>query len=373
MNHVEKYAMSKRPFTSAPDPELFFTSSVHEGGLAFLQSAIERGERFVMLTGALGTGKTVLATTLANQVRLAGDPLRVYLPTPLGDYPEVLRRIGNAIGIDVGTAMPSTEALEGRLLRYFEGDTAQALVLILDEAQSYTAHTLERLRLLADATSSNSALLQLVLIGTINLIDRLAEDERQALSDRLSARYELSPLTYPDTREYIYCRLVKSGASGRPVFLEDAITSVQILTQGIPRRINAVCDACLEIAATRGTDSITMEIVQGAGEQQGYSRHGREHADQPEMPEWSPGDTAIPAPPQGVRLRAGPTDVPPAAMHPGWHATPASLSSDEPVPERPAIRFDWGTLAWRATVITLITALVVVVVIRDLDLGMLLR
>jgi hypothetical protein len=158
---------------------------------------------------------------------------------------------------------------------------------------------------------------------------------------------------------------VKTGASGRPVFPEDAITSVQILTNGVPRRINAICEACLEMAASRGVDHVTMDIVQAAGKQKGYAKQA------PTVEDTEP-EPQAPSNPPGIQVRAStPANASQAPYHVGQF--PPAPPSEEELSERSAPRFDWTTWLWRATVVVLTSALIAVLFLRDVNISGLLQ
>jgi general secretion pathway protein A len=122
---------------------------------------------------------------------------------------------------------------------------------------------LEQVRLLTNLETNESKLLQIMLVGQPELRGMLAEDKLRQLSQRITARFHLDPLSYDNTRQYIQHRLAVSGAHG-PIFTSGAIARVHCYSKGIPRLINLICDRALLGAYTLGRIDVTPAIVNKA-------------------------------------------------------------------------------------------------------------
>ena len=256
--------MTRAPFGSRPDPRPFFRSQTHSRAASFLRSALDEGEAYVLVTGGHGTGKTILALKLAGYLKAKGEPVGVYVPTPLGDYVTILRRIAQTLNLAVVDEQASADALEQRLFSYFEAGSRDSVALIVDEAQEYAAETLQQLRLLTEFNHEGYYPLRLFMFATPELLDGLRQPGLKALDERTRRRYQLSGLSLPETKEYIYFRLLDSGAQGSPYFSDAAIQRIQTLTGGVPRRINSLCDLCLSIGASREGDVMGAPVVEEA-------------------------------------------------------------------------------------------------------------
>ena len=147
-------------------------------------------------------------------------------------------------------------------------------VLIVDEAQNLSREVLEQVRLLTNLETTKQKLLQIILIGQPELASLLAQQDLRQLAQRITARYRLTALTHEETRDYIAHRCRVAGAS-RPLFDPGAIHRVHVLSGGIPRLINVICDRALLGAYTREQAVVDARVVQRATAEIGAARKRR--------------------------------------------------------------------------------------------------
>jgi general secretion pathway protein A len=137
-------------------------------------------------------------------------------------------------------------------------------VLIIDEAQHLSPQVLEEIRVLSNLETNESKLLQIVLVGQLNLLDVLATPDVRQLDQRISLRAVLQPLLRPDVEAYIQHRLSVAHGSSSVSFDTEALDAVFAASQGVPRVINLVCDRALMIGAQFGLRVITADVVTDA-------------------------------------------------------------------------------------------------------------
>ncbi len=261
------FGLKQEPFAIAPDPHYLFMSERHREALAHLLYGVRSGGGFVLLTGEIGAGKTTVCRCFLEQV-----PRRTnvaYIFNPLQTAEELLESICSEFRIpreiDPGrapTARDHVAALNEYLLRTHA--VGQNNVLIIDEAQSLSAEVLEQLRLLTNLETNERKLLQIILIGQPELRDMLARPQLEQLAQRVIARYHLGALTARETEQYIRHRLAVSGMSGALPFDEASMQRIHTLSQGVPRRINLLCDRALLGAYARGKPQVDLAIVDKA-------------------------------------------------------------------------------------------------------------
>jgi general secretion pathway protein A len=237
------YRLRERPFALTPDPEYLFLSRGHRDALDHLRLGIQSSAGFVVLTGEVGSGKTLLLQTLLRD--LDGEAAVVRLVTTFLNPQELLE----AILIDIGvTSVPSSKPA---LVR----EVAQALVrerrqgrrvlVVIDEAQNLPRVTLEELRMLSNLETEKSKLVHVVLVGQPEFRDRLACYDLEQLRQRVSISHHLGPLDGPETCQYINHRL-RVAALEKPLsFSREVAEAIHARSGGIPRVINVICDAAL--------------------------------------------------------------------------------------------------------------------------------
>ncbi|MEO8171277.1 MAG: AAA family ATPase [Oxalobacteraceae bacterium] len=264
--YTQFFNLQQAPFSIAPDPRYLFMSEQHREALAHLLYGVGSGGGFVLLTGEIGAGKTTVCRCLLEQIPANCNV--AYIFNPKLSVAELLQTVCSEFGIDLPQAGDATsvknyvDALNAYLLAaHAEG---RHNVLIIDEAQSLSSDVLEQLRLLTNLETSQSKLLQIILIGQPELRSMLARPELEQLAQRVIARYHLGPLTAPDTARYILHRLAVAGMLAATVFPVPQMRQIHRLTLGVPRRINLLCDRALLGAYAENKHTVDRAIVRQA-------------------------------------------------------------------------------------------------------------
>ncbi|MDQ1924417.1 ExeA family protein [Massilia pseudoviolaceinigra] len=262
------FSLKQSPFSIAPDPRYLYMSERHREALAHLLYGVGSGGGFVLLTGEIGAGKTTVCRCFIEQI--PADCRLAYIFNPKLTVEELLLSICDEFRIDLPPAPAgavSVKSYVDAINRYLLASHAQGKnnVLIIDEAQNLSADVLEQLRLLTNLETSERKLLQIILIGQPELRAMLARPELEQLAQRVIARYHLGSLTEAETASYIAHRLaVAGGGSSRP-FPRSVMPQVFQLSQGVPRRINLLCDRALLGAYVENSREVTRTILRRAG------------------------------------------------------------------------------------------------------------
>lgn len=260
------FGIKESPFSNTPDPSYLFMSKRHLEALAHLTYGVRDGSGFVLLTGEVGTGKTTVCRCLIE--RLPDDLDLAFCVNPPYSEVELLATICDELGVTHGGVAGGVkglmDALNGYLLEvHAKGRRA---VLIIDEAQNLAPQLLEQVRLLTNLETSTTKLLQIILIGQPELRDLLERNEMRQLTQRITARYHLEPLTGPESRNYILHRMRVAGLAGK-VFQSDALDEISTLSKGIPRLINSICERCLLGTYAKGEHEVDVETARAAAKE----------------------------------------------------------------------------------------------------------
>jgi len=264
------FNLKQSPFSIAPDPRYLFMSERHREALAHLLYGIGSGGGFVLLTGEIGAGKTTVCRCFIEQIP---DNCRLaYIFNPKLTVEELLLTICDEFRIALPPASAGAlgvksyvDAINGYLLEsHAQGNNN---VLVIDEAQNLSPQVLEQLRLLTNLETSERKLLQIILIGQPELRTMLAQPELEQLAQRVIARYHLGPLSESETGAYVAHRLTVAGAHpGNPI--PGALAPlIHRLTQGVPRRINLLCDRALLGAYVENSSVVTPKILRRAAQE----------------------------------------------------------------------------------------------------------
>jgi general secretion pathway protein A len=269
--YEEYFGFVQAPFSLTPDPRFLYRSESHDLALQQVWQAIRRKEGFIVLTGDIGTGKTTLCRAILEQ--LDRRTFTALVLNPFISEEDLLRLILQDFGV-----VSRDEIKRGRLNGIRKQELIDALndfllsllplgasaLLIIDEAQSLPLQVLEQVRILSNLETNKDKLLQIVLVGQLNLRDLLRSPGLRQLDQRVSVRYQLRPLTIEETGAYVAHRLTIAGGGSAVGFTGKAIAHVHRYTGGIPRLINLVCDRALLGGYSQRTARIAPAFVDNA-------------------------------------------------------------------------------------------------------------
>jgi putative secretion ATPase (PEP-CTERM system associated) len=234
------YKLQAKPFQLSPDPRFFYSSRGHRRAMSYLIYGVHQGEGFIVITGEIGAGKTMLASTLANKLATGNLVLAQVVSTQL-KADDMVRMVAAAFGVpqDSSKAVILSRVEQFLLVCHKHGKRA---LLIVDEAQNLPASSVEELRMLSNFVSAAKPLLQTFLLGQPEFRRTLQGPDMEQLRQRIIASCHLGPMDRAETEAYILHRLQTAGWEGDPTFSEDAFDAIHHYTGGIPRKINILCD-----------------------------------------------------------------------------------------------------------------------------------
>ena len=271
--YEEYYGFSEKPFSLTPDPKYLFKSEPHANAFDLLQYAIRRREGFVVVTGDIGTGKTTLCRALLEEIDR--KTFSALVLNPFLSEEDLLKLILQDFGV-----VSREDVKRGRLMNVSKQELIETIydfllsllplrasaVLIIDEAQNLPIPVLEQIRILSNLETDKDKLLQIVLVGQLNLQTVLKDPQMRQLDQRVSIRYQLRPLNRDEVAAYVSHRLNVAGGSASVTFQTKALDVVHRRSQGIPRLINLLCDRALLVAYSSRTNRVTADMVSQAAE-----------------------------------------------------------------------------------------------------------
>lgn len=265
------YGLREQPFSLTTDPRFLYLSAAHRQAFDELLTGLRRREGILLLTGDTGTGKTTLCRAVIDA--LGQRAFSALILNPYMNDAEVLRTIVRDFGLvtrddirkgafDHADQPQLLDTLEA-FLRSLVALNSYAVVII-DEAQSLSPRVLDQIRVLGSMELDGKRLLQIVLVGQPALIETLRADSMRALADRISRRTSLGSLPTRDVDAYIRHRLAIAGGKETVRFDSDAVVRIADLSDGLPRRINLLCDRALELGRVEGVTTISAGVVSRA-------------------------------------------------------------------------------------------------------------
>jgi len=261
LSYLAHFGLDEAPFGLTPDTDFFFASSPHQEALNTLLYALENGEGFIKIVGAVGTGKTLLCRTLLAS--LPAHCRAVYLPNPALDPSGILFAVAEEMGLKL-TGDESHyrvhKAILSRLIALAQHDIH--VVLIVDEAQAISRESLEAVRLLSNLETEKRKLLTIVLFGQPELDAQL--DAIPQFKTRISFHDRLRPLTRDELGAYLEHRLRQAGLSPDRIlpFSPAAIKALFAASAGVPRVANVIAHKALMLAYGKGLPRVGRSELQ---------------------------------------------------------------------------------------------------------------
>ncbi len=257
------FHLSRNPFDLTPDPNCFVPTPRHNEALAALYYGVRRHKGFVVVTGEVGTGKTLLLRCLLRLLENSKDVAYAYLFNSRLSPTDFLQYVLSDFGMPASGRNKCELLLDLSNFLVERGSKQMTTVLIVDEAHDLSADTLEELRLLSNLETTEDKLIQIILVGQPELDKKLDSNELRQLKQRIALRAQLGALTAQQTKEYIEQRLRIAGAdpNAPPIFSPEAVDSVYAYSRGYPRLINTICENALIGAYARQLSLVTPSIV----------------------------------------------------------------------------------------------------------------
>ena len=254
------YGLSSKPFQLNPDPNFYFASKQHRRAKAYLEYGVSRNEGFIVITGEIGAGKTMVLRSLIEGLNGSNVITGHLVTTQLGAE-DTLRMVGAAFGFRVKDVPESELLITLEAFLISQTSKGKRCLLVVDEAQNLTPRAVEELRMLSNFQFGNQALLQSFLVGQPEFREILQRPEMEQFRQRVAATCHIGPLDLEETHAYIEHRLKCAGAKDKPSFEPAAFDGIFKASAGIPRRINAVCDRLLLAGFLAGRTHLTAEDV----------------------------------------------------------------------------------------------------------------
>lgn len=257
--YEDYYHFRARPFQLSPDPRFFFNSAGHRRAMAYMQYGVHQGEGFLVITGEIGAGKTMLARTLVQKFGSPNLIMAQVVSTQL-EADDMLNMVATAFDLpfESGKAQLLRSLEKFLLARHTQGKRA---ILLVDEVQNLSRGALEELRMLSNFQYKDKPLLQSFLLGQPEFRKTLHSPEMEQLRQRVTASYHLGPIDALETKAYIVHRLTTVGWNNDPSFHNDVYSVIYRYTGGIPRKINSLCDRLMLLGRMDEKHAFTAKDV----------------------------------------------------------------------------------------------------------------
>ena len=259
--YEEHFGLSAKPFQLSPDAAFFFPSKEHKRALSFLEYGLDQADGFIVITGDIGTGKTTIVQTLLQNLDPNELMVANLVTTQLAED-DLMYLVAASFGLRVNANSKALLLRDLERLFLQQAQENRRVLLIVDEAQNLPPRSVEELRMLSNFQHDGKPLVQIFLLGQEEFRATLLSEGFEQLRQRVIATYHLNPLDEAETRTYIEHRLTCANWQGHPQIQDEAFKAIYRSSEGVPRRINNLCDRVLLYSFLEERDLVDVDVVE---------------------------------------------------------------------------------------------------------------
>ncbi len=263
MRYLDYFGLRSNPFPVVPDVDNFFLSRSIDRVITEIVYGIDTRKGFIVLTGEIGLGKTTICRKIMRILKKKGVETSLVFHTAYQDV-ELLREINRDFGLEAGTLNLGAQMKvlnEFLLSRNAEGRNC---TIIIDDAQNLSHKSLELIRMISNLETEQQKLVQVLLIGQPELVDKLNSPDLRQLKSRIIICEETNPLNIEELKNYLLFKLNAAGNQGKTIIKKGAISIVHKLSKGNFRQVNKLMDRSLYAAFLHNTTELSRGIVKEA-------------------------------------------------------------------------------------------------------------
>jgi general secretion pathway protein A len=256
--YLSYYNLKEKPFQITADPKFLWLGDQHQEALSTLVYGVRESKGFLLLTGEVGTGKTVLVNRLVSMINVAANVAAI--PDPGLETLDFFNCLSDAF--EMGRTFASKGDFLAHLRKFLLGAAAKnkKVLLIIDEAQRLNHELLEEIRLLSNIELKNRKLINIFFVGQTEFNNILIESRNKAVRHRIAVRYHITDLSIEDTLKYITHRLKIAGTTQK-IFTSTAINEIYSFAEGNPRLTNIICDHALLTGYSSDLQMIDADVI----------------------------------------------------------------------------------------------------------------
>jgi general secretion pathway protein A len=262
--YLNHFNLREQPFNISPDSKFFWVSEKHKEGLAAFKYAILEDKGFLLLTGDVGTGKTLLINAFAKTCGV--ETLIATIPDPDLDIMDFFRFLAEEFKMNKVFSSKGEFLIQFRQFLLESFGSNKKVLLIIDEAQRLNHELLEQVRLLSNIEMDDKKLINIFFVGQSEFNKMLMEEKNRAVRQRIAVNYELKSLTASETTQYIRHRLMLAGALD-DIFKPEAVREIYSLSGGYPRLINIICDYALMSCYSAELKQVGADVIRESGKE----------------------------------------------------------------------------------------------------------
>ncbi len=273
------WGLTRPPFGGELPTSGFLGSRSHQAALLKLRYLIETSKGAGLLAGQPGLGKTTVLEMLSRELQAdensknseSGAARYRFVPvlfpqlTPSELLGYIASKLVHAATGDHRpvTADSSLQMIEQHLTALTAAGTKT--ILLFDDAQLIEdRRVFGVIQSLMNFSQPGKMELVTIFAGQLELVSAIKR--MRPLDERMAFKCLLLPLSLEETTQYVTGRMAAAGCRAN-VFSTDALQAIHLLSSGVPRRINRLCDFALLVGYSENLARLTAEHIHAVAEE----------------------------------------------------------------------------------------------------------
>jgi general secretion pathway protein A len=263
LKYLDYFGLRHNPFPVVPDADNFYVCEHIDRVVKEIVHGILTRKGFMVFTGEVGLGKTTISRKVISILEDKGVETSLVFHT-FYQGTELLREINRDFGLFVDDLILSEQMKVLNDFLLSQNRAGKNCAIIIDDAQNLNEKSLELVRMISNLETDQEKLVQILLIGQPELMDKLNSPELRQLKSRVMISEEARPLSQEELRGYTMFKLYMAGNTGKISVADNAVTKLHKVTGGNFRQLNILMERCLYVAFLHNTSEIKRKVVNEA-------------------------------------------------------------------------------------------------------------
>lgn len=266
--YTQHFNLNLLPFENVPDPLFFYDQGDHARIRKQISGSLQSGRGLIVVTGPIGSGKTTLSQMI--KADFPDNIKLIWMAEPPASSSDLYLFLAQELGIQPSSSEKTfvMRDIRNTLLR-INAEGKKCLVIV-DESHLMTEDVINGIRLLNNLEEGSLKLIQLLLLGQDELMEKINRPEMAPFKQRIAALETLGKMNVDGVLRYIKHRIHIAGGTADLISNTGwEALSIAFGGGGTPRTINSLCDRSFNVAYERNKPIVDAQDIYEATQRMG--------------------------------------------------------------------------------------------------------